>query len=128
MDRILEAATALILCALATPVPVNAQGGDARAGGVIFRATCAMCHGSTAASPPGIGPRLFGVVGRPSGSVPTYRYSQAMLRAGLVWTPDQLNRYLAAPQATVPGNKMPYRGVSKAIDRENVVAYLATLR
>ena len=46
---------------------------------------CAGCH-STQAGQNKIGPSLAGVVGRSSGSVPGYHYSDAMKNAHLTWT------------------------------------------
>ena len=106
---------------------VPAQAADPAAGGVYFRAHCSVCHGNTPSSPPGVGPRLFGVVGRRSGSLPGYTYSAAMRQAGLVWSPDLLFRYLTNPQTVVKGNKMPFPGIPGTADRENVVAYLSFL-
>ena len=107
--------------------PALAQG-DAAAGRAYFKSTCAMCHGDTATSPPGIGPRLFGVAGRKAGSLPGYHYSPAMAAAGFAWSPDKLLSYLASPQSVVKGNKMPFAGIAREADRANVVAYLSGLR
>ena len=121
----------LILVALATGFATagasSARPPGAEAGADYFRGHCVMCHGNTATTPPGIGPRLFGVVGRPSGSLQGYAYSSAMKRAGLVWDPATLRRYVASPQSVVRGNKMPFQGISNPHDADNVVAYLATL-
>ena len=107
---------------------VPASAADPGAGGTYFRARCAVCHSSTANSPQGVGPRLFGVVGRHAGTLPGYTFSQAMKQSGITWTIEQLKRYLANPQAAVHGNKMPFPGIPKATDLYNVIAYLATLR
>ena len=109
--------------ALATP----AFAGDAKAGQATFKTNCAVCHSDNAKSPPGIGPRLFGVIGRKSGTFPGYSYSPAMKAAGLTWSTDVVKRYLINPQATVKGNKMPFAGLKAEGDRDNVAAYLATL-
>ncbi|HTR17069.1 MAG TPA: cytochrome c family protein [Acetobacteraceae bacterium] len=107
-------------------VPAHAAG-DATAGQTFFKRVCAMCH-STVAGRNMIGPSLAGVVGRTSGTAANYTYSHAMADAHLVWTPENLDKYLTSPQAAVPGNKMPYPGIKDATDRANVVAYLATLK
>lgn len=113
----------------ATPLAATpALAGDAAAGRAYFKATCAMCHGDTARSPAGVGPRLFGVVGRKAGSLPGYSYSKAVAGAGFTWTPAKLLEWVTKPGAVVPGNKMPFAGVAKPADRENVIAYLETLR
>ena len=73
-----------------------------------------------------MGPRLNGVVGRKAGAVPGYQYSKAMIAFGQAWTKANLDKYLSAPQATVPGTKMPFMGVQNAKDRANLIAYLST--
>ncbi len=50
-----------------------------------------------------------------------------MKRSEIVWTPDQLLAYLKAPRKHVPGVRMMFPGLADEKDRENVVAFLATL-
>ena len=88
---------------------------------------CAICHSVQ----PGrnlIGPSLDGIVGRKTGSEPGYTYSTANKNANLVWTPEELDKYLAAPRTVVPGTKMPYAGLQDAAKRADLIAYLATLK
>ena len=124
MARILIALTLGIGLVSATP----ALAGDAKAGQTVFKAKCAICHAVTAKAPVGIGPTMAGVMGRKAGSRPGYAFSPAMKSSGLTWTAETLKLYLANPQGTVRGNKMPYAGMPAAADRDNVAAYLATLR
>jgi cytochrome c len=87
--------------------------------------TCAACHhveGTEA-----LGPHLNGVVGRKAGSVPSFNYSPAMKRADIVWDAKTLDNFLANPQQAVPGNRMPFSGLSDATARMDIVAYLASL-
>jgi len=125
MVRIL---TALALGAGIAIVPAAALAKDAKAGETVYKAKCAMCHGATAKSPPTLGPRLFGVMGRKAGSLPGYNFSPAMKASGLTWNADTMKRYLASPQTVVKGNKMPFPPMASAADRDNVTAYLATLK
>ncbi len=100
---------------------------DAAAGKQVFQQQCAICH----ADKPGvnkIGPSLFGVVGRHTGSEPGYDYSVANKNANLTWTPEILDKYIAHPQSVVPGTKMPYGGLANATKRANLIAFLATLK
>ena len=99
--------------------------GDAVRGKAAY-GTCAACH-SVKPGKNGFGPSLFGVVGRQAGSAPDYNYSTAMKASG-TWTPARLDAYLTNPKATVPGNKMPFGGVSDAQKRADIIAYLATLK
>jgi cytochrome c len=75
-----------------------------------------------------IGPNLFGVVGRKSGTLPGYAYSSAMTKAGIIWGADTLPRYLMGPSKVVPGTKMTFAGLSNQQQAEDVTAYLATLK
>ena len=100
--------------------------GDADAGKKVF-SKCAVCH-TAVAGKNGLGPSLFGVVGRPSASVAGYNYSVAMKAAAKTWDEATLNAYLTDPKAAVPGNKMAFAGLPNPDDRANVIAYLATLK
>jgi cytochrome c2 len=66
---------------------------------------------------------LGGVVGRKAGSVSGYHYSPALQAAGLVWSEDSLNQWLADPKKFVPGARMPVR-VLDTPSRRDLVAYL----
>lgn len=112
--------------ALISVAATTAFAGDAASGKTVF-GKCALCHTADPAKK-GIGPTLFGVVGRAAGTVEGYTYSSAMKASGKTWDEATLNAYLADPKAVVPGNKMSFAGLSKEEDRENVIAYLATLK
>ncbi len=44
------------------------------------------------------------------------------------WDPKTLNVYLTDPRAMVPGTKMIFPGIKDKTDRENLIAYLETLK
>lgn len=71
-----------------------------------------------------VGPSLYKVVGRASGSVTGYSYSDANKNSGVTWTTDVLFEYLENPKAFMPGTKMAFPGIKDAQDRANLVAYL----
>jgi cytochrome c len=100
--------------------------GDAAAGAVIFK-KCAICH-SPDAGVNKIGPSLHGIVGRHSASIENFNYSDAMKSANKDWTPETLDTYLTEPKALVPGTKMIFPGLKDAKDRQDVIAYLSTLK
>jgi cytochrome c len=122
------ALAALLLAAAAPAARADNpwDGGDATAGALVFK-KCQLCHygekGKTK-----IGPSLWGVVGRPSGSMEGYTYSTAMKSYNHVWTPENLFVYLQAPMKVVKGTKMTFVGLSDPNDRKNVIAYLETLK
>jgi cytochrome c len=119
------AAAALVACGL-LPAAAAAAGNPA-AGAQLFKLQCGACH-STDAGTNRVGPSLFGVVGRKSGSVEGFRYSAANRNAGITWTAEALDKYLANPRAVVPGTIMPYAGLNNAAQRADLIAYLATLK
>ena len=97
---------------------------DVERGKVLFL-QCRACHSLVPETEPGkIGPTLYGVIGRPAGSVANYDYSQAVLESGITWTPEQIDRWLARPSEFLPGNKMVFVGVQDPQDRANIIAFI----
>jgi cytochrome c len=77
--------------------------------------------------PSGIGPNLWGVFGRKSGTSPGFAYSDGMKALGVTWDADRIDHWIANPKAVVPGTKMTYIGMENVKDRTDVVAYLKTV-
>jgi cytochrome c len=125
MTRLFSRTTALLLALLL--VETTRAAGDPARGADLFQQNCSDCHSRK----PGVirlGPPLFSVVGRPAASIPDYSYSPAMRRSGLVWTPDQLMIYLRARRRYISGVYMSFPGLRYKKDREDVIAFLSTLR
>jgi cytochrome c len=101
--------------------------GDPAKGKTVFQ-RCAICHRVDQNGGNGLGPNLFGIVGRKAGTAANFNYSAAMKNSGITWTTDKLTAYVEHPSAVVPGNKMAFAGISDAGQRGDVVAYLATLK
>ncbi|WP_296717219.1 cytochrome c family protein [Erythrobacter sp.] len=95
---------------------------DAAAGEKVF-ALCRSCH-VLEEGVNRVGPSLHNIVGRPSGSVEGYSYSDANKNSGVTWTTDVLFEYLEDPKGFMPGTKMAFPGIKDAQDRANLVAYL----
>ena len=97
--------------------------GDPAAGKRMFN-QCAACH-SLVKDKNGLGPSLHSVIGRKSATAPGFKnYSPAMQKAEVVWTEDNIGKYLADPKAFIPGNRMIYVGMKKEEDRANLIAFL----
>jgi cytochrome c len=126
---------------LAVPALAQAQEGDPAAGEAEFR-QCATCHAIVDADGNAIagranmrtGPNLYGVVGRPAGSVEGFRYRPDIVAAGeggLTWDEESLTAYLQDPggflSETLGKNArsgMSYQ-VRDAGDAANLAAFLA---
>jgi len=113
-----------LLLAFVAVCPVGAA--DVDAGKADFK-KCALCH-TTEAGKNKIGPSLFGVVGRKAGSLDNFNYSEAMKKYDHTWDPETLETYLADPRAVVPGTKMIFPGIKDEKERQDVIAYLETLK
>jgi cytochrome c len=118
---------AVVAFTLGMAVAGSAFAADANAGKEVFTKKCAMCH-SVEAGKNKMGPSLAGVVGRKAGTAPDYNYSDAMKGYGKEWTAETLEPWLTDPKATVPGTKMVFAGLKNKDDRDNVIAYLETLK
>lgn len=98
--------------------------GNAVKGKEIYDARCSACH---SVDDNRVGPMHMGVFGRKAGGVKSYRYSDALNKSKVVWNRDNLTAWLANPEMLIPGQRMGY-AMDNAQDRDDVVAYLATLK
>ena len=60
--------------------------GKAESGAKIFKAKCATCHTCNEGGPNKQGPNLFGVLGRQSGQVAGFKYTDANKNSGIQWS------------------------------------------
>ncbi len=87
---------------------------------------CNGCHAvsSTVVDPLLLGPHLEGIVGRKAGTVEGFAYTPEFSALDLVWTEQELDRFLQDPQALVPELCMPFRGLRKPEDRQALIEWL----
>jgi cytochrome c len=101
----------------------QARAQDAAAGEKDF-IVCRACHQIGPNAKIAIGPVLNGIIGRKAGTYPGYAYSDANKDSGIVWTPEELNKYLESPQTVVPHTKMIFPGLKEEQKRKDVIAFL----
>ena len=93
-------------------------------GAEVFRA-CVACHTLRADATHRAGPTLAGIFGRRIASLPGYRYSEALRKLDIVWTPATVAKLFEVGPATyTPGTKMPEQKIGSAEDREALVKFL----
>jgi len=114
--------TVLAAATLALATSAHAQQGDVTRGEQKF-VECAACH-SVERGVNNVGPSLAGLFGRKAGALVEFRYSAAMRKSGITWTPQTLDEYIADPQKRIPANRMPYAGLTDAAARADLIAYL----
>jgi cytochrome c len=128
MKHLLRAATLCTVLTTLSAVPhvAFAQQGNAEAGEDVFK-KCRACHAVGPDATNKVGPLLNGIIGRKSGTVDGFNYSDSNKEAGakgLVWSEAELLKYLENPQAYMPKNKMAFAGLKDEQDRLDVLAYL----
>jgi cytochrome c len=93
-------------------------------GQILFNNACRTCH-TVKDGDNRLGPNLHAIIGRKSGALKDYGYSDSLAKADLVWDKATLDRFIANPEAVVRGNKMqPYGGMPSAEERAKIIAYL----
>ncbi|MES0383751.1 MAG: cytochrome C [Hyphomicrobium sp.] len=118
MTRPLTAA----LTALLFPIGTIAADSDSK---IAFNDHCRECH-SFLKGDNRLGPTLYGTVGRKAGSVPDFPYSISVKSSGMIWDEAALDKWIANPDAVIPGNDMspPYPGVADPAIRKKIIAFL----
>jgi cytochrome c len=88
---------------------------------------CTSCHALEAGDNSAAAPTLYHVVGRPVAAEADYNYSPALRRFATSnprWTPELLDRFIAAPEKVVPGTEMGFPGMTDAASRKAVIDWL----
>ena len=129
-EAVLRRLPALLLGLLIVPpAPTSlAAEGDAGRGERVFQ-HCYSCHSVAANETAKLqGPSLFQIIDRPAGVIAGFEYSDAMhdkATDGLIWDAGTIDRYIADPDAAVPGTRMSVPPLRDAQERTDLIAYLA---
>ena len=120
---------AMAMASVAQNSPTQAPGfsvleAEQVAGHQLFKDHCGSCH----TSPVSYGPSLNGIVGRRAGSLPLFPYSDALKKSGLVWTEDNLRKWIANSAEMIPNTLMPHVSIRDPAEQIYLVAYVKTLK
>jgi cytochrome c len=105
------------------PIGVLMASADAGAGERAF-ARCTACHNATQGGANGLGPNLWGVMGRPIAGLAGFNFSEPLRGKGGNWTWEQMDAWLASPRTFAPGTRMTFAGISDPQERANLMAWL----
>jgi len=101
---------------------------DPANGKVLFEQKCASCHTVSPDLVHGLlGPNLVGAAGRTAGTVDGWDFSDALKQSKVVWTDENLHKWLTDSTAFIGGAKMDLK-VPSRIEREDLIEYLKTLK
>ena len=87
-------------------------------------ALCKVCHTFDKGGAVLVGPNLYGVVGKKIASQEGVNYTPALKSKQGDWTYENLDLWLANPQAFAPGTTMAFPGVPDVKKRANIVVFL----
>lgn len=124
MRRDAKGVIATVAASVLWMASANSSAQSVERGRTVYQEHCAGCHSVDAHRE---GPAHRGVVGRRAGALKDYTYSPALRGSKLLWTRATLRAWLTDPEALIPGQAMDY-SLDDAQERDDVVAYLATLR
>jgi cytochrome c len=93
-------------------------------GAEVFRA-CVACHTLSPDEGNRAGPTLAGIFGRRIATLPGYRFSEALTKLDIVWTPETVARlFEIGPAAYTPGTKMPEQRIGAEAERKALTDFL----
>ena len=127
MKSILKIIGVVFLTSIVFPFAASAEG-DAAKGESTFKKKCKICHTSVKGDKAKIGPNLYGIHNMKAGQFKGYKYSKGIIAADLTWDDTTLDAYLLKPRDVVKKGKMIFAGFKKVKDREDIIAYLKTLK
>ena len=96
--------------------------------GQLLAGQCRGCHTFESGGAGGIGPNLWGVVGRPVASLGDFQYSEGLRAVGGRWTRTALRSFLRNPGSFAAGNAMEMTTTYDDEQLSDLIAYLQTLR
>ena len=120
----------LLMTLLSAAVLLSSQASAQNVSGEeLYKQQCAACHAIQKDAPPGMGPNLHGVVGRPAGAIAGFAHSKEFKNAlkGKSWSPELLDKWLENPQKVAKGTYMMYQQADPAV-RTAIIDYLKNVK
>jgi cytochrome c len=109
------------------PIAPLLASADLAAGEALAKRQCASCHSFNDGGKNGVGPNLYGIMGRAHGGVAGFTYSAALKGKPGPWNYEEMNAWLKKPAAYIPGSRMAYAGLNSDKQRADIILYLRSL-
>ncbi len=126
-EKVAEAATDKDTDKEKAPAKSPAEAAAAK-GKQIADTQCSACHHFNKGGGTLVGPDLYGVYGTKIASVPGYSFSAALKKHTGDWDAANLDEWLKSPSTFAPGTYMTFPGLPSQADRDDVIAYLKSLK
>jgi len=127
MKHVVTGLKLAVLSLMASGALAGADSMEAAAGKQVFSHHCHACH-SEDPSRNTFGPSLVGVYERKAGALPRFAYSTALKESGLIWSEENLRRWVADNEALVPGTRMRHVAITDVAEQNYLIAFLKTLK
>ena len=129
MDKLLLCAVLLAgllteSAAAAAPTRGQLVSADYQQGRTAFLQRCSACHTLAEGGSHLVGPNLWGLIGRRTGSSPDVVASPALTGAGFVWDVARVWEFLAGPEQLIPGTSMLIPEPVPAADRAALLSFM----
>lgn len=125
MNHITRIPAPALALALSFAAAAPSQAGDAEAGKQVF-IKCGVCH-TLEKDVSKVGPSLYGVFGRKSGTLASYAlYTDAMKNADVVWNDDTIRQLVKQPRTFIEGTRMIFLGLKDDKQIDDLLAYMKT--
>ena len=112
------------LAACPSPPAVAATAANLEQGRRAFL-KCRACHTLPEGGKNLVGPNLWNIFTRAPQGAAGFKYSPALAKANISWTPTAMDSFLEKPSKHVPGTRMVFAGIASPEERANLIAWLA---
>jgi len=101
---------------------------EPEARGKVIAASRAGCHSLAPNGTDGLGPALWGILGRDVASRKGFAYSRALASMRGTWTQERLRAFISDPDSVAPGTRMKRTTTYDSESLDDLIAFLKTLR
>ena len=73
-----------------------------------------------------MGPSLYNIIDKKVAAAEGYPYSLAMRQSDLLWTEENLHKFIESPMQFMPGTSMPFSGIRNSEDGKALLCLLSS--